>query len=154
MLTFIPRLSHCLFRLIGWHQVQMAVLTLIAQVMHNFATFAHGLCKAKVNAQRYSMAACIFLHYLPGAVVTAYCRCNYKFCQIGRVCRVLPTLANHKTGQHTGQRQAFPHVDALVTAAYKPFGFGTTFSAVPEPLGCCKVLQLWVSEQRHQQQQL
>ena len=81
----------------------------------------------------------MFLHDLPGAIVL---QMHYKFCtknyaqiqiaiQIDRVCRVLPTLANHKTGQHTGQRQAFPYVDALVTAAYKPFGFGTTFPTIP-----------------------
>ena len=67
------------------------------------------------------------------------------FCRLLQITRLVNTLVN------TQERQAFPHVDALVTAAYKPFGFGTTFPAIPEPLGCCKVLQLWVSEQRHQQ---
>ncbi len=51
----------------------------------------------------------------------------------------------------TQERQAVPHVDALVTAAYKPLSFGRAFPAIAEPLDCSKVLQLWVSEQRHQQ---
>lgn len=54
----------------------------------------------------------------------------------------------------TQERQAVPHVDALVTAAYKPLSFGRAFPAIAEPLDCSKVLQLWVSEQRHQQLQV